>query len=139
MNFLLILRVDCIHAIYVLGECAKLNISCLNALLKIAEGKQNEGDTNSSATTSKTKTEENDEKLTSGIRSWRWEIGCVYAEILADICIYGAKSEIKKRALLGWNKTVDDCFKNKKNNQTSFGLLDITGFFTGTAKTDEGK
>ena len=117
-----------------LGECAKLNISCLNALLKIASGKQNESEAKGSATTGS----KNAPKSTSGIYAWRWEIGCVYAEVLADICIYGGTSEIKKRALLGWNKTVDDCFKNKNKNQTSFGLLDITGFCTGTPKTEQG-
>lgn len=120
-----------------LGECAKLNLTCLNALLKIAEGKQIESDAKS-LPSSISKTEDKTAKFTSGIHTWRWEIGCVYAEVLADICIYGSRSDIKKRALLGWNKTVDDCFKNKGKNQISFGLLDITGFITGTPKTEQG-
>ncbi len=75
----------------------------------------------------------------SGFKSWKWEIGCIYVEILTDIIINGSQSELKRKALLGTNKNADDALKRKLNNNrlTSFGLLDMSRFYTGMTKSDE--
>jgi hypothetical protein len=83
----------------IIGECAKWNFKALDAFLCIAEGKlpdfynkssfsQNSNDDSSVIFSKKIKNEE------SGIKTWKWEIGCVYVEILTIKSIRNKKKSI---------------------------------------------
>ncbi len=75
-------------------------------------------------------------KKPTGIQTWNWELGYMYVEILSDICINGTHSEIRRKALLGTNKTADEALRKKpnKNRLTSFGLLDMIKFSNSTVQ-----
>lgn len=135
---------------YIIGECAKVNLRALESFLCIAEGKLPEFYNKSSlseishenlqfkSSSSFIKTQANDSSG-RGIKTWKWEIGCVYIEMLTDIIIHGGLSAIKKKALLGTNKNADEALRKKLNVNKidSFGLLDMTQFYTGMNNTEE--
>ena len=131
---------------YIIGECSKWNMNSLDALLSISEGKlpdlYNKSSFSVNSRISSTSSVLFNRKGNSeefGLRTWKWEIGCVYVEILSDIIIYGNNSELKRKALLGNNKNADEALKKKQNNSkfVSFGLLDMTRFYTGMNKSEE--
>jgi hypothetical protein len=131
---------------YIIGECSKWNMQSLDALLSISEGKlpdlYNKSSSSVNSRVSSTSSVLLNKKNNSeefGIKTWRWEIGCVYVEILSDIIINGNNSELKRKALLGNNKNADEALKKKHNNNRliSFGLLDMTRFYTGMNKSEE--
>jgi hypothetical protein len=58
----------------------------------------------------------------SGIESWPWELGVVYADLLCDIVLNGATSTIQKLALIGQ-------FGNRSTEPVcSCSLLDLACF-----------
>ena len=130
---------------YIIGECAKSSLKSLDSFLSIAEGKlpdlynKSSFEENSRISSSSTIFNKKPSNEGCGIKTWKWEIGCTYVEILTDIIINGNQSNIKKTALLGTNKNADEALKKKLNNNklTSFGLLDMTRFYTGMNKTEE--
>lgn len=65
-----------------------------------------------------------------GIESWRWELGAIYIDVLTDICLNATQTQIKRKALLGFNKDASDAIKNRKlkQNLAGFGLLDMARF-----------
>ena len=131
---------------HIIGECSKWNLKSLEAMLSIAEGKlpdlYNKSSISVNSRVSSTSTILFNKKSNSeefGIKTWRWEIGCIYVEILTDIIINGNNSELKRKALLGTNKNADEALKKKQNSNKlqSFGLLDMTRFYTGMNKSEE--
>ena len=64
------------------------------------------------------------------IETWKWELACLYVEILADICINSAQASIKKKSLFGFHKDIDEAFKSKsfKVNGNGYGILDTAKF-----------
>ena len=69
---------------------------------------------------------DNTENLKFGIYNWPWELACSYIEILADICINGTSSIIKKNALVGFNKDANEALRSKnKSGLKGYGLLDM--------------
>jgi hypothetical protein len=79
-------------------------------------------------------------KKPTGIQTWSWELGYIYIEILSDICVNGTHSDIRRKALLGKNKTANEAFKRTKshrNRLSSYGLLDMIKFYSDVQNPDE--
>ena len=140
----MIARIDNVFALNVIGECAKLNLKALNCLLlisKLSSTSVNYDLSRSISNSSKnTETLKNQSDQTSnssfhmssrtqvkrGIESWPWELACVYAEILSEVCINGSLSQIKKKALLGFNGDSKEAFNVRHTDLKGYGLLDLT-------------
>lgn len=122
--------IDCSLALYIIGECAKLNLKALNLFLNMSKGYEDLEDQSTYFTP-----EFSPRKSRSGLENWMCEIACVYADILADICVNASHSSIKRKALLGSHNDAAEIFNNKKpetpsQNQkpSSFGLIDLAKF-----------
>ena len=60
---------------------------------------------------------------------WPWQAAFTCTQLLADICINGATSQIQKSALLGNNKQISDVKAcPKSESMKSAGLLDLLFF-----------
>lgn len=62
-----------------------------------------------------------------GLPSWRWEVSCIYSEILCSIVLHGATSSIQKKALMG-NHTHVDTLRLHDTLHESAGLVDLLVF-----------
>lgn len=62
------------------------------------------------------------------VAHWPWELACSYVDILAEVCVNGSQSTLKKKALLGFNKDSKEALQNKyrKSQLKGYGLLDLT-------------
>jgi hypothetical protein len=81
----IIKRIDSSHAFYILGECAKLNVKALNALLTISNfvPSSSFADLMRNSYNSSNKEDENSQSSQSdlkknGIDFWPWELGHTY-------------------------------------------------------------
>ena len=89
----------------------------LEEFIRLSGGKDIEGETNSFR--------KSDKRF--GLESWPWELGCVYVEVLTDICIQSLNPQIKRRALLGFNKDAYEILETKLL-ANGFGLLEASRF-----------
>jgi hypothetical protein len=146
------------HAINMIGECAKLNIKALNSLLLISNLNSSSAnyDLNRSISNSSQANEENLSESNNsvnnytrtkiygiansdgGIENWPWELACIYADVLAEICINGSQSSIKKKALLGFCKDSGEALKINRKNLKGYGLIDLARFQLRPKKNREG-
>ncbi|XP_043920202.1 transmembrane protein 232 [Protopterus annectens] len=76
----------------ILGEAAKLNMSCMKGLMDLAR------DSLTQSHEANYKQIDTSKKASS---SWPWELAYVYTTVMADIFLHGDTSEIKKMALVG--------------------------------------
>lgn len=130
--------IDSAHALCIIGECGKLNLKAMNSLLLISNLSSSSFTydlsriiSNSSHPTEDAGSESQNssnfigEKKTNGVETWPWELGFIYAEVLAEICINGSISLIKKKALLGFNTDSNEVFSSKQKNLKGYGLIDL--------------
>ncbi|KAM5191777.1 transmembrane protein 232 [Mantella aurantiaca] len=75
-------------ALFILGEAAKKEISCLKALMDLG------GDILSHVP---------QPEVQSSSHGWHWEVICIYIMILANVCLHGSTAEIQKLAFIGFN------------------------------------
>ncbi|XP_025046182.1 transmembrane protein 232 isoform X2 [Pelodiscus sinensis] len=92
---------DSVLGLLVLGEAAKLNLSCLKVLMDLVRDF-----ISSSMSLQKQK-----DSCMQNLSSWSWEIGYVYTTVLRDICLNGIISDLQKTAFLGFC----DCTKPPKH------------------------
>ncbi len=149
--------VDSAHALCIIGESAKVNMKALNVLLLISNlslASFHQDLNRTISNSSKTETQENGGGSEQGgevaygsfgvggrrgVESWQWELACTYADVLAEVCVNGTQSVIKKKALLGFHKDSRDALQNKykRVRLKGYGLLDLTQIQTRQKK--EGK
>uniref|UniRef100_A0A452HB52 Uncharacterized protein n=1 Tax=Gopherus agassizii TaxID=38772 RepID=A0A452HB52_9SAUR len=91
----------------VLGEAAKLNLSCLKVLMDLVRDF-----ISSSVSLQKQK-----DNCMKNLSSWHWEIGYIYTTVLRDICLSGITSDLQKTAFLGFC----DCTKPPKHPEELSG------------------
>lgn len=118
-------------AFHIIGECAKQNARILDELIRMSGSKQKHSET-SFVTASKSLAMSASQKL--GLESWPWELGCVYVEVLADVCIHATNPLVKRRALLGFAKDAHEILKSKNlivNSSVGYGLLETGKFQLG--------
>ncbi|XP_018414811.1 PREDICTED: transmembrane protein 232-like, partial [Nanorana parkeri] len=96
---------DPLLALFILSEAAKKEISCLKALMDLG------GDILSHVP-------QNEVRSSSHER--HWEIICMYAMVLADVCLHGSTSDIQKYAFIGF-KSEDTL--NESNKEASLNSL----------------
>lgn len=89
----------------------------LEEFIRLSGSKEIEGETNSFR--------KSDKRF--GLESWPWELGCVYVEVLTEICIQSLNPQIKRRALLGFNKDAYEILETKLL-ANGFGLLEASRF-----------
>nr|XP_020824479.1 transmembrane protein 232 isoform X2 [Phascolarctos cinereus] len=87
---------DSILGLFILGDAAKLNTSCLKVFLNL-------GKFFISSCMSPQKQEENKDNDSS----WEWIIAYMYTTILGDICLHATTSNLRKIAFMGFS----DCEK----------------------------
>uniref|UniRef100_A0A8C3HK23 Transmembrane protein 232 n=1 Tax=Chrysemys picta bellii TaxID=8478 RepID=A0A8C3HK23_CHRPI len=92
---------DSVLGLLVLGEAAKLNLSCLKVLMDLVR------DFISSSK----------DNCMKNLSSWHWEIGYIYTTVLRDICLSGITSDLQKTAFLGFC----DCTKPPKHPEELSG------------------
>ncbi|KAM4709362.1 transmembrane protein 232 [Discoglossus pictus] len=84
---------DSLLALFILGEAAKLNLSCLMALMELAQNfiypQHLQAQQSSSISLGR-------------YSNWPWEVVYTYITVLADICLHGSTSEIQKHAFIGF-------------------------------------
>lgn len=110
-------------AFHIIGECAKQNIRILDEFIRLSGSKQKHSETSFMSKSLSTSHK-------FGLESWPWELGCVYVDVLADICIYAANPVIKRRALLGFAKDAHEILKSNLlvNSSAGYGLLEAGKF-----------
>ncbi|OCU02255.1 hypothetical protein XELAEV_18008016mg [Xenopus laevis] len=84
---------DSLLGLFILGEAAKLDISCLKTLLKLAHN---------FITSPLHLPVQNSELTSSPVTSWPWEVIYTYIMVLSDICLHGTAAEIQKHAFTGF-------------------------------------
>uniref|UniRef100_A0A8C3P6F9 Transmembrane protein 232 n=1 Tax=Chrysemys picta bellii TaxID=8478 RepID=A0A8C3P6F9_CHRPI len=98
---------DSVLGLLVLGEAAKLNLSCLKVLMDLVRDF-----ISSSVSLQKQK-----DNCMKNLSSWHWEIGYIYTTVLRDICLSGITSDLQKTAFLGFC----DCTKPPKHPEELSG------------------
>ncbi|XP_044513561.1 transmembrane protein 232 [Gracilinanus agilis] len=83
---------DSILGLYVLGDAAKLNLSCLKVFMNIGKD-----------FISNYMTPERQEESKYFDCSWRWILVYIYITILGDICLHAATSNLRKIAFMGFD------------------------------------
>ncbi|XP_071943362.1 uncharacterized protein [Antedon mediterranea] len=66
-----------------------------------------------------------------GLIGWRWEVAFTYTELMANLCLHGNTSNIRKVALVGNEKHKGSLYSGKMNGSlgiVSAGLLDLVTF-----------
>ncbi|XP_072272199.1 transmembrane protein 232 [Pyxicephalus adspersus] len=96
---------DPLLAMFILGDAAKNEISCLKTLL----------DLGSDILSHIVQTEV---KVSSD--RWPWEIICSYTMVLADVCLHGSTSDIQKHAFIGFKS---EGALNESNKEASLNSL----------------
>ncbi|KAM4050670.1 transmembrane protein 232 isoform 1-T2 [Anomaloglossus baeobatrachus] len=81
---------DLLLALFILGDAAKIDISCLRAFVEIGSDFLS------------TISQFQGQHSTVSTSSWPVDIISVYTVVLADICLHGATAEIQKRAFIGF-------------------------------------
>ena len=127
---------NCLH---VLGECSKLSIKVLNLFLSIGLGKNKLSASDDLVERSLFSYQDEDFMTTRsgyhrnqfGLESWPWELCCVYVDTLVDVCIKTSQTQIRRKALMGFNKDATEAMKKNitSNSKPSWcGLLDMAKF-----------
>ncbi|XP_075037662.1 transmembrane protein 232 [Mixophyes fleayi] len=88
---------DSLLALFILGEAAKIEISCLRILLELGCN------------------------LMSNLQEQAWQVISVYTSVLADICMHGTTSDIKKHAYIGFQS--ESTLNDGSNKGSLNGLL----------------
>ncbi|XP_039221243.1 transmembrane protein 232 isoform X1 [Crotalus tigris] len=94
---------ESVLALMVLGESAKLNMSCLKVLMDLVKYFI-------SSSVPLQKQEKNNKKKRS---CWHWQVGYIYTNILREICLHGINADLQKTAFLGFC----DCGKEYDNDK----------------------
>ncbi|ELT91335.1 hypothetical protein CAPTEDRAFT_201911 [Capitella teleta] len=77
----------------------------------------------------------------TGLHSWHWEVAITYADVLTDICLHGATSNVQKIALLGRisdARSPERLTGVRKCPISSAGLLDLVNFKACKESNDRG-
>uniref|UniRef100_A0A8C5LSK6 Transmembrane protein 232 n=1 Tax=Leptobrachium leishanense TaxID=445787 RepID=A0A8C5LSK6_9ANUR len=105
---------DSIIAVLILGDAAKLNASCLKALMELAK---------QFTTYTNLFPEESSNELSSFTSLGTWVVACGCSMVLADICMHGSTSEIQKNAFMGFH---DESINDKDVKEACLkGMLNI--------------
>ncbi|XP_043853216.1 transmembrane protein 232 [Dromiciops gliroides] len=86
------LWLDSVLGLFILGDAAKLNISCLKVLMNLGK------DFISSCMSPQKQEENKDNDF-----SWQWIIAYIYTTVLGDICLHATTSSLRKIAFMGFN------------------------------------
>ncbi|XP_063151429.1 transmembrane protein 232 [Candoia aspera] len=107
---------ESVLALMVLGETAKLNMSCLKVLMDLVKYFI-------SSSVPLQKQEKNNKKKMS---CWHWQVGYIYTNILREICLHGITADLQKTAFLGFC----DCAKEQDDDKEFRGasFLDLLNF-----------
>ncbi|XP_053148094.1 transmembrane protein 232 isoform X3 [Hemicordylus capensis] len=107
---------ESVLGLMVLGETAKLNMSCLKVLMDLVR------DFISSSMSLPKQQKSNPENLSC----WHWQVGYIYTNILKEICLHGNSADLQKTAFLGFC----DCIKEVKSDKglRGAGLLELLSF-----------
>ncbi|XP_063820179.1 transmembrane protein 232 isoform X2 [Pseudophryne corroboree] len=100
---------DSLLALLILGEAAKIEISCLRVLVDLGCDFMTNLQDQSSMHTAST------------FSQWPWQVICGYTSVLADVCLHGTTSDIQKHAFIGFSS---ESTMHEGNNEASLnGLL----------------
>ncbi|XP_025030366.1 transmembrane protein 232 [Python bivittatus] len=105
---------ESVLALMVLGETAKLNMSCLKVLMDLVKYFI-------SSSVPLQKQEKNNK-----MSCWHWQVGYIYTNILREICLHGINADLQKTAFLGFC----DCTKEHNDEKELRGasFLDLLNF-----------
>ncbi|XP_073480705.1 transmembrane protein 232 isoform X1 [Aquarana catesbeiana] len=98
---------DSLLALFILGEAAKKEIFCLQALMDLG------GDVLSHVPQI---------EVQSSSHGWHWEVICVYTMVLAGVCLHGSTSDIQKYAFIGFKSKDPLTMSNKEASLNSLLL-----------------
>ncbi|XP_066468656.1 transmembrane protein 232 [Tiliqua scincoides] len=107
---------ESVLGLMVLGETAKLNMSCLKVLMDLVR------DFISSAVSPQKQQKSN---MENRLR-WQWQVGYVYTNILKEICLHGVCADLQKTAFLGFCDCVKELKDDKKLRGAAF--LDLMNY-----------
>ncbi|KAM6475427.1 transmembrane protein 232 isoform 2-T4 [Liasis olivaceus] len=105
---------ESVLALMVLGETAKLNMSCLKVLMDLVKYFI-------SSSVPLQKQEKNNK-----ISCWHWQVGYIYTNILREICLHGINADLQKTAFLGFCECTKEHNDEKELRGASF--LDLLNF-----------
>ncbi|XP_070599039.1 transmembrane protein 232 isoform X2 [Erythrolamprus reginae] len=107
---------ESVLALMVLGESAKLNMSCLKVLMDLVKY--------FISSSVPLHTQEKNKK--ENMSRWTWQIGYIYTNILREVCLHGINADLQKTAFLGFC----DCRKEHDNDKELRGanLSDLLSF-----------
>ncbi|XP_060136148.1 transmembrane protein 232 isoform X2 [Zootoca vivipara] len=107
---------ESVLGLMVLGEAAKLNMSCLRVLMDLVRDF-----ISSSLALQKQKN-----IYKGNFSCWLWPVGYIYTNLLKEICLHGINADLQKTAFLGFC----DCVKEHKGDKglRGAGLLDLLSF-----------
>nr|XP_056704979.1 transmembrane protein 232 [Euleptes europaea] len=108
---------ESVLGLMVLGEAAKLNMSCLKVLMDLVR------DFMSGSMPLQKQPKSNMIKLSC----WQWQVGYMYTNILREICLRGISADLQKTAFLGFCDCAEQFKDGKELRGTSF--LDLLHYY----------
>nr|XP_020635654.1 transmembrane protein 232 [Pogona vitticeps]XP_020635655.1 transmembrane protein 232 [Pogona vitticeps]XP_020635656.1 transmembrane protein 232 [Pogona vitticeps]XP_020635657.1 transmembrane protein 232 [Pogona vitticeps]XP_020635658.1 transmembrane protein 232 [Pogona vitticeps] len=108
---------ESILSLMVLGETAKLNMSCLNVLMDLVRD----------FIASSVPLPKQEKNSKENISCWCWEIVYIYTNILREICLHSINADLQKTAFLGFCACVAELKDDKELKGASF--LDLLCYY----------
>ncbi|XP_042306996.1 LOW QUALITY PROTEIN: transmembrane protein 232 [Sceloporus undulatus] len=109
---------ESVLGLMVLGEAAKLNLSCLKVLMDLMT------DFISSSMPLCKQQRSNKENFLH----WQWQVAYIYTSILKEVCLHGISADLQKTAFLGFCDCIKECKDDKELRGAS--LLDLLCYCT---------
>ncbi|XP_074058136.1 transmembrane protein 232 isoform X2 [Macrotis lagotis] len=118
---------DSVLGLFILGDAAKINISCLKTLMKLGKD-----------FISRCMSPQNQEEKKDSDSPWEWNLAFIYITILGDICLHATTSSLRKTAFMGYISCEDLSkyleLKNTKSAETvelrAANFLDLLKYFS---------
>ncbi|KAH0628127.1 hypothetical protein JD844_008894 [Phrynosoma platyrhinos] len=101
---------ESVLGLMVLGETAKLNMSCLKVLMDLM--------TDFISSSMPLCKQEKSSK--ENFLHWQWEVAYIYTNILKEVCLHGISADLQKTAFLGFCDCIKECKDDKELRGASF-------------------
>ncbi|KAF7250254.1 hypothetical protein EYD10_03943 [Varanus komodoensis] len=103
-------RLESVLGLMILGETAKLNMSCLKVLMDLVRD----------FISSSMPLQKQQKSSKESFSSWHWQVGYVYTDILREICLHGINADLQKTAFLGFCYCVKEFKEDKELRGAGF-------------------
>ncbi|XP_044302091.1 transmembrane protein 232 [Varanus komodoensis] len=101
---------ESVLGLMILGETAKLNMSCLKVLMDLVRD----------FISSSMPLQKQQKSSKESFSSWHWQVGYVYTDILREICLHGINADLQKTAFLGFCYCVKEFKEDKELRGAGF-------------------